>query len=115
MNLYLDDERSAPDGYTVVRTVAEAKAIIKAGGVHRLSLDYDLADGHTGMELCTWMGETNTWPAYRPLVHSGNPTGAQLMKAFVAKFCSRPSAPPKERGKAFQSPLEIAAQKVWKH
>lgn len=42
MKLWLDDVRPAPEGWTWVKTVDEARARLVAGGVDHLSLDHDL-------------------------------------------------------------------------
>jgi hypothetical protein len=113
--LWLDDLRPAPDGWTHVKTVAEAKVLLQ-DGVERASLDHDLgacdscmrvhgmADAEswlaahdfkempncphvgTGYSLCLWMAETGYWPETPPLVHSANPAGAERMRAVIARY-----------------------------
>jgi hypothetical protein len=42
INLYLDDMRPAPEGWVLVKTVAEAQEVIKLHNVQLMSLDHDL-------------------------------------------------------------------------
>lgn len=99
--LWLDDTRSAPDGWTHVKTVPEAIAVLRAGPVECASLDHDLGDcGNlpvellpegateapyrelTGMTLCEWMAATNIWPEHI-LLHTANPRAKDDMRAFL--------------------------------
>ena len=108
MNLWLDDIRPAPIGWTHVKTVDDAKALLLQGGVVRASLDHDLgacepcmdkwrngpSDGlmpncehfGTGYTLCVWMAEHNVWPHERPTVHSANPVGRDRMRGVIARY-----------------------------
>ena len=98
MKLGLDDGRPAPRGFTRVKTLAEAKRYLETG-VEVASLDHDLADGETGMQLLDWMKETGHWPRYKPKVPSGNVERAIEMKRLTSQ-CGRPDAPkPKRRKK----------------
>jgi len=102
VNLYLDDVRPAPAGWTLARTIAEAQAHLELGGVDLLSLDYDLgacdecirtdpwcagrlgcAHVENGLALVVWMVDTGHWPRERPLVHSANPSGREQMLAMI--------------------------------
>lgn len=110
IDLWLDDVRPAPEGWRHVKTVEEAKAILKQGIVRRASLDHDLGacpicmdgksteqwlvDTHykqmpncehfgTGYTLVCWMEETGIWPEEKPTVHSANPPGrARMLQAI---------------------------------
>lgn len=110
IRLFLDDVRLPPaDGrgpWTVVRTLAEACAVLSGSDVEEASLDHDLgqcaacADGErdtcshaaTGYDLVKWMAETGHWPRTKPVVHSANPVGAAAMRQMI----DRHWAPPKE-------------------
>lgn len=111
IHLWLDDIRDPAKhgaiGYTWVKTVDEAKALLETGWVITASLDHDLgacaecmeqwkdADyavsmpncEHfgTGYTLCCWMEETGNWPWEKPRVHSANPVGAARMRAVIDK------------------------------
>ena len=103
MNLWLDDIRAPPEGWTWVRTVPEAKAILRYESVEHASLDHDLGGAcpddccsgitgarvcdldcrcvchATGYELVCWMEITGRWPTVSCHVHSANPVGAERM------------------------------------
>ncbi|MBK8872148.1 MAG: hypothetical protein KBG07_03495 [Elusimicrobia bacterium] len=51
MKLYVDDVRTPPPGWVVARTVKEAIAVLDAGGVDEVSLDYFIGDGEGGTFL----------------------------------------------------------------
>lgn len=113
ISLWLDDVRPAPDGWTRVKTVDEAKFYLSLedGRVQRASLDHDLgacedctAVEHTvpygnpwngcmpncshfgtGYDLVCWMEETGHWPIEKPVVHSMNPEGARRMRQVIDK------------------------------
>lgn len=99
MKLWLDNERPAPHGWTAVKTLAEAKRHLEAGGVERASLDHDLDGEETGHDLVQWMADTGHWPRFKPKVHSGNVDGAIKMKRLITQS-GRPDAPkPPRRSK----------------
>jgi hypothetical protein len=110
INMYLDDERPAPDGWVLAKTVDEAKALLLQGVVQQASLDHDLGACSdcmgertpedwlaetkytqrpncehfgTGYTLVCWMEETGNWPKERPAVHSANPAGRAKMQAAI--------------------------------
>jgi hypothetical protein len=109
--MWLDDVRACPDGWTHVKTVAEAKALLLAGPVEWASLDHDLgicprcvdmADAdidarlcpkdcthechETGSDLVRWMAENDVWPRTKPRVHSANPVGAAYMRGVIERY-----------------------------
>ena len=87
MRVFLDDVRTPPDGWVLVKTVPEVQELLKAGGVTELSLDHDLGeDQQTGYDLCKWMAEHNIWPSEAVYVHSANPVGAENMRATIARY-----------------------------
>lgn len=110
IDLWLDDIRPAPAGWTHVKTVEEAKAAILTGEVHNASLDHDLGACDacmggksveqwmgqylntrmpncehfgTGYTLVCWMEETGNWPQEKPTVHSANPAGRFKMQQAI--------------------------------
>lgn len=86
MNIYLDDERDTPEGYTRTYTVEETIALIKAndGHIYRLSLDNDLGAGYKeGREVLNWIEEqafNNTLqPIPHIIIHTGNTVAQDQM------------------------------------
>lgn len=51
VKLYVDDIRTPPPGWALARTVNEAIAVLDAGGVDEISLDYFIGDGEDGTFL----------------------------------------------------------------
>jgi hypothetical protein len=86
MKLYLDDQRSTPDGWERAYHVWEVIEKLQTGKVSMLSLDHDLGSGEpTGYEVLTWIeNEVFTNPSYVPptiLIHTANPTAKDRMMA----------------------------------
>jgi hypothetical protein len=86
MRVYLDDVRQPPPDWVLVRTAAEAIALLQDGRVTELSLDHDLGGDRTGMEVLNWIEEAVVEGNFQPpelLVHSSNPVGrANLQRAI---------------------------------
>jgi len=100
MKLYLDDERTPPEGWTLVRWPANAISILQSGEVTELSLDHDLGNDAigTGYDVLTWL-EGQVWgqdfvPPGVIKVHSANPAVRIRMEQAVASI---------KRGHAFNT------------
>jgi hypothetical protein len=99
MKIFLDDERSAPEGWRQVRWPEEAIALLEAGGVDDLSLDHDLGDDEhgTGYDVLLWLEEAVVTRGFVPpriRVHSANVSARQKMEAAISsieRFVSRNS------------------------
>ena len=48
MNIYLDDLRDCPEGFTIARTMDEAITLFEQHEVDILSLDHDLGEDNEG-------------------------------------------------------------------
>jgi hypothetical protein len=87
MRVWLDDIRTAPNGWTHVKTVVEAQKMMETGQVTHLSLDHDLGgDGPDAYTLCLWMAENDVWPTDWVGIHSANPVGRANMKAVINRY-----------------------------
>lgn len=89
MKVYLDDQRPAPQGWTLARTADEAIALLRQGEVTELSLDYDLGDPHfgTGLDVLDWLETALTQGRLRLprlAAHSGSPLGRRRLEASIA-------------------------------
>lgn len=88
--LWLDDVRSAPEGWVWVRSVNAAIDVLQAGDVVEASLDHDLGDfagdGGDGSGVVDWMAEHGCWPADGVRVHSANPVGRERMLGVIARY-----------------------------
>ena len=93
MKLWLDDVRTAPDGWHWVNTAADAIACLAAGQVTQASLDYDVLwsddqqenweDRQTGYAVVAWMAANGVWPVDGVAVHSSNVAGAERMRLVI--------------------------------
>lgn len=88
MKVFLDDERTAPDGWVHVYWPAEAIALLQSGKVEKLSLDHDLGDDArgTGYDVILWIEEAVALRGFVPpniLVHSANPSAVEKMLAGI--------------------------------
>lgn len=82
LQLWLDDERPAPPGWTRAHTVDEAIDLILASHVFEAaSLDHWLGDSTqpTGMDLLRWMTIENKWPTRLDL-HTSDPHAWDRMR-----------------------------------
>ena len=113
MDVYMDDVRKCPPGWTLARTVAETKAFLETGTVEHLSLDHDMGacepcvamNKHIGdmlsseqcffqwcphvedgTSLARWIVETGNWPFRMPTVHSANPVGRERMHGIFRQY-----------------------------
>ena len=93
IKIWLDDIRPAPDGYTLVHSVNEAKSLIdfcehNGRPIKELNLDHDLGDyakdGGDGIKLVLWLAETRRY--YPIKFHTMNPVGLENMQAIVDRY-----------------------------
>ncbi len=88
MKVYLDDERTTPDGWVRTWWPDEVIALLKTGQVSELSLDHDLGDDErgTGYDVILWIEEAVALHGFVPPrihVHSANSSAALKMQAGV--------------------------------
>ena len=60
LKVYLDDERTAPEGWSSLKTPDAVIALLERGMVSHLSLDHDLGDDEgigTGYDVVLWLEE----------------------------------------------------------
>lgn len=89
MRVYLDDERSTPEGWVRVYWPDQAIALLRQGGVTEISLDHDLGDDArgTGYDVIAWIEEAVVLDGFSPpciRVHSANPSARLRMEAGIA-------------------------------
>ena len=88
MKVYLDDERTPPEGWRLVRWPDEAIALLATGEVRELSLDHDLGDDErgTGYDVVLWIEEAVATRGFSPpdmKVHSANSSARLKMEAGI--------------------------------
>lgn len=84
LKVYMDDERSTPDGWSRTYTVEETIALLETRTVTHLSLDNDLGEGlKEGYEVVNWLEEVvfhdKTFPIPIVYVHSANASRVEYM------------------------------------
>jgi hypothetical protein len=120
IRLWLDDNRSAPEGWVWARNVRDAAERLMVGNVDELSLDFDLDNPDcptcqfrcglrdhgscdkqcachqngvkNGAHLVEWMTHTHCWPKNKPIVHSVNGAEAEQMKRDIDVHFPGPKA-----------------------
>lgn len=91
MKVYLDDERTTPEGWQRVYWPEEAIALLQGGQVTDISLDHDLGDDMhgTGYDVLLWIEEAVVTSDFKPprmQVHSANSSARQKMQAAIAQI-----------------------------
>ena len=93
IKLWLDDVRPAPDGYTLCRSVNEAKKQILRveegkAKIEIIDCDHDLGDyahdGGDGIKLLDWLAERQTF--YPVALHTMNPVGRENMQRGIERY-----------------------------
>jgi hypothetical protein len=88
MRIFLDDLRSAPQGWVRAYWPDEVIALLEHGDVQTISLDHDLGDDQrgTGYDVIVWIEEAVATRGYKPpaiLIHSANPAARVRMEAGI--------------------------------
>ncbi len=86
MRVFLDDERTTPEGWVRVFWPDEAIRLLETGEVAELSLDHDLGDDErgTGYDVVLWIEEAVALRGFKPpkiTVHSANSSARDKMLA----------------------------------
>ena len=89
MQVFVDDERDAPEGWVRVHWPDEAIRLLESGAVTELSLDHDLGDDErgTGYDVVLWIEEAVALRGFRPpriTVHSANSSARHKMLLGIA-------------------------------
>ena len=88
MKVYLDDERSTPEGWVRVYWPEEAIELLQTGQVVEISLDHDLGDDErgTGYDVVLWIEEAVIIKGFKPpkiKVHSANSSAREKMELGI--------------------------------
>ena len=92
MKVYLDDERTPPVGWVLVKTPTEAIELLLTENVSAISLDHDLGDDigiGTGYDVVLWMEERAFNGGVLPSVikvHSANVSARVKMEQGIRKI-----------------------------
>ncbi|WP_313905573.1 cyclic-phosphate processing receiver domain-containing protein [Rhodococcus sp. KBS0724] len=85
MNLWVDNLRKPPDGWTWAKTSSGAIDALCFGMVERLSLTYDLGGRDTTSTVVFWMLENRLWPR-EIRIHSDNPAGVEWLTRMIDRY-----------------------------
>ena len=98
MNIWLDDQRKAPDGWLHLHNAEEVEQLIqfvrglKDFYIDTMSFDFNLSHPKNGVDVMKYLADQcsqkNTgkyWPK-TILYHSNDPDGVAAMRAFVISF-----------------------------
>lgn len=88
MRVFLDDERTTPDGWHRCYWPDEVIALLETGEVTHVSLDHDLGDDErgTGYDVIVWIEERVATAGFLPptlSVHSANAAARERMEAGI--------------------------------
>jgi hypothetical protein len=89
VKVYLDDERTEPQGWTRVYWPDEAIELLQTGQVTELSLDHDLGDDTrgTGYDVLLWLEQAvvnnGFTPPQRIVIHSANASAWTKMSQAI--------------------------------
>ena len=91
VKIYLDDIRTAPDGWVRCHWPDEVIVYLRTGEVTELSLDHDLGDDlrGTGYDVLLWIEKEVREKNFTPpvmQVHSANGSARQRMEAAIASI-----------------------------
>ncbi len=98
MNIYLDDQREAPQGWVLLHNIEEVEKFVKYAreqkdfSIDTMSFDFHLSHPKKGVDVMSYLAElcekNNTrkfWPK-TVLCHSNDPEGVRIMENFATSF-----------------------------
>ncbi len=89
MKLFIDDNREAPEGWHLARTITEAIRVIASQDIKEISIDHDIEnyeqENFTAVAyfIGAWYGLDEFDEHPKITVHSGNPVGAERIKQIL--------------------------------
>ena len=93
IKIWVDDLRECPEGYTLAKSVNEAKQLVvyceqEGIEVEVLDLDHDLGDyypdGGDAIKLLDWLAERESF--YPIKIHTANPVGRANMQRMIERY-----------------------------
>ena len=83
MKLFVDDKRTPPNkGFECAEDYESAVFLLKYIDFDFVTLDYDLGDGNTGLDILKFMYDNKKYPSHIN-IHSDHPEGSVLMRKYV--------------------------------
>ncbi|MGW5519105.1 cyclic-phosphate processing receiver domain-containing protein [Nocardia africana] len=96
MKLFVDDERPAPEGWTLIKTSLETIALMhqlreRGETLEALSLDHDLGtrmetyEDETSRPIMLWMCQHDWWPR-QLYIHTANSVGQEWLVGMARRY-----------------------------
>lgn len=90
MRWYIDDIRTPPPGWTVIRNSKTALIMVDGARkmgfkIQAMSFDHDLGGDDTTRSLMYYLCEHDYWPD-AIYVHSANPVGVDYLEGMVLRY-----------------------------
>ena len=86
MKLWLDDIRTAPEGWVWVKTYQQAIRCLRGGEVDEISFDYDLGYKMTGCDVAKWIDDKVRTDGFRMpewKIHAENKVGRDKIEKVM--------------------------------
>ena len=84
MKLFVDDVRDpVGEGFTVVRQYKQAVLLLDLLEFDVISLDYDIQDGYTGLDILKYMSDNNKYLKSQLNIHSTHSIGSVAMYKYA--------------------------------
>lgn len=82
MKLFVDDRREQPKGFNCAVDYDSAVMLLRLLDFNFVTLDYDLGDGKTGLDILKYMHENGKYPEHLN-IHSDHSVGRQEMRRYA--------------------------------
>lgn len=87
INIWVDDERTPPEGWMWCKTSKDAIGLFELRPVEHLSLDYVLGNGDYGHKVMEWLRDhPDHWPTGSIVCHSSSNDAVRLIEQMVKDF-----------------------------
>ena len=86
IRIFVDDNREFPKGFECFKSFGGVIMLMKYmnDDIDMISLDFDLGDRYTGLDILKWMKENGKAPKHIN-IHSDHEQGVPLMKAYAVR------------------------------
>ncbi len=84
MKLYLDDRRTPPEGWTLVRGFRDCIFALDTQKWEAVSLDYSLGERWNGLDVLRWMADRGKFPP-KLNIHSTHSYGRAAMADYIRR------------------------------
>jgi hypothetical protein len=87
LNVWVDDEREAPEGWVWDKTVESAIFTLQSYRVHHLALDYVMGRGKNTGAIMEWLRDhPDRWPTGEITCHSDSFDAQKLIEEMVKDY-----------------------------